>query len=514
MAELRCSFYTKEALLSADPMKSILAAVVGLALCSLSRADSFHDAFGPRFSGAGSPHSNQSPKKAADAIHRWNQIAIDATGLDHTPVASGENRIFGEQLGPGRSSRAMAIVHIAIFDAVNAVLGGYHSYTGVQALKGPMSLDGAVAQAAHDTLSALFPSQALAFDSLLASDFNLIKNKNERANAIVLGHGVATALLLMRSNDGAQIPDPHLGVNYSTSNQPGHWRQDPVSLIPLALGAHWGDCKPFVLQSGSQFRLPAPPAMGSPDYTAAYIEVKSVGGDGITTSTIRTPEQTFIATFWAYDGTPSLCAPPRLYNQIAVQIADEMNLGTADLARLLALVNTAMADTAMAVWDSKYHWDLWRPVTGIRESDTGTGPTHLGDGNPFTVGDSNFMPLGAPASNLSGPNFTPPFPSYPSGHAGFGGAIFQTMRRFYGTDRIPFTFVSDEFNGATKDHNGNFRPYMARYFSNLSQAEEENGQSRIYLGIHWSFDKTQGIAQGQNVANYVFEHAFTPVAKK
>ena len=125
-------------------------------------------------------------------------------------------------------------------------------------------------------------------------------------------------------------------------------------------------------------------------------------------------------------------------------------------------------------------------MTGIREADPGTGPTGKGDDNPATMGDPTFTPLGAPASNLSGPNFTPPFPSCPSGHAGFGGALFQTLRRFYRTDNIAFTFVSDEFNGVTKDNNGNVRPYMPRSFDSLSQAEEENGQSRIYLGIHWS----------------------------
>ena len=134
-----------------------------------------------------------------------------------------------------------------------------------------------------------------------------------------------------------------------------------------------------------------------------------------------------------------------------------------------------------------------------------------GDGNPGTIADRNFMPLGAPASNLNGPNFTPPFPAYPSGHAGFGGALFQTLRRFYGTDRIHFTFVSDEFNGITRDNSGNVRPLLPRSFGTLSQAEEENGQSRIYLGIHWSFDKTEGIAQGRQVADHVFDHTFVPV---
>ena len=118
--------------------------------------------------------------------------------------------------------------------------------------------------------------------------------------------------------------------------------------------------------------------------------------------------------------------------------------------------------------------------------------------------------MGAPASNLQGPNFTPPFPAYPSGHAGFGGALFQTLRRFYGTDDIAFTFVSDELNGVTLDNNRNVRPLIPRSFSSLSEAEEENAQSRIYLGIHWSFDK-RSITQGNHVADYVFEHTFTPL---
>jgi hypothetical protein len=189
-----------------------------------------------------------------------------------------------------------------------------------------------------------------------------------------------------------------------------------------------------------------------------------------------------------------------------MQIADRMGTTSnpVDLARLLALVNVSMADTAIALWESKYFYGYWRPVTGIRESDAGPG-----DGNPDTTGDPTFTPLGAPASNLIGPNFTPPFPSYPSGHAGFGGALFQTLRNFYGTDNIAFTFISDEFNGSTRDRNGNIRPLMPRTFSSLSQAEDENGQSRIYLGIHWIFDKTEGIAQGRKVANFVFANAFT-----
>jgi hypothetical protein len=217
--------------------------------------------------------------------------------------------------------------------------------------------------------------------------------------------------------------------------------------------------------------------------------------------------------FWAYDGTPGLGTPPRLYNQIAVQIAAQRHSNVLETARLLALLNTAMADAGITCWEAKYFYKFWRPIVGIRESDIGTGPTGAGDGNSATVGDPAFMPLGAPASNLMGPNFTPPFPAYPSGHATFGGAIFETLRRFYGTDAISFTFVSDELNGATLDNQNVVRPLRSRSFSSLSQAEEENGQSRIYLGIHWAFDKTAGIKQGREVADHVFDHLFVPIRK-
>ena len=444
----------------------------------------------------------------------WNSIAIDASGLDHTPVPPGDPRIFGEQLGPGRSARAVAIVHIAIFDAINAIEGGYRSYTGIPRVNDNTSVDGAIAQAAHDTLVAMFPSQRAAFDQELAEDLGDIPNSLAKTRGIALGRRAAAAILAQRSNDGSAHPEPVLvqnGGDWVTSNRPGRWRQDPISLIPLALGGHWGDVEPFVMRRANQFRIPPPPAMNSQAYTSAFREVKRLGGDGIVTPTERTADQTHIGIFWAYDGTPSLCAPPRLYNQIAMKIADTRNTtGVLKLARLMALVNVAMADAGIASWESKYFYDFWRPVTGVREADPGTGPLGRGDGNPDTRGDVTFSPLGAPASNLQGPNFTPPFPSYPSGHATFGGALFETLRNFYGTDRIRFTFVSDEFNGVTVGNDGVVRPFLPRTFNRLSEAEEENGQSRIYLGIHWRFDKTEGIKQGNRIADYVFENSFRP----
>ncbi|MBI5612186.1 MAG: phosphatase PAP2 family protein [Gammaproteobacteria bacterium] len=496
-------------------------AILTLGAAAPVRASGFdggvREALGPRFDAAIEDREaprQRPPRKGGDStswVRHWNKIAIDASGFDHTPVATGENRIFGEQLGPGRSSRAMAIVHIAMFDAVNAIVGDYKSYTGLGRALPSTSMKAAIAMAAHDTLSALFPSQAASFAAQLAEDLGEVRDGRAKTDGIALGRRAAAAILALRANDGSQYAEPRVGVDFITNNDPGKWRQDPISQIPLALGAHWGSVKPFVIKSGDQFRAPPPPALNSPQYTAAYAEAKRLGGDGVVTPTLRTADQTLVGTFWAYDGTPSLCAPPRLYNQITLEIADLMRSDVVETARLLAVVNVAMADAGIAVWESKYYYEYWRPVTGIRESDAGTGPTGLGDGNPATAGDPTYMPLGAPASNLNGPNFTPPFPAYPSGHAGFGGALFQTLRNFYRTDNIAFTFVSDEFNGQTRDHNGTVRPLVSRRFASLSEAEEENGQSRIYLGIHWAFDKTEGIAQGRRVADYVFKKAFAPL---
>jgi len=474
-----------------------------------------NDALGPRYNVAPQRHAvpKHPPQHGVGPIaqlHHWNEIAINVSGLDHTAVRPGEQRVFGEQFGPGRASRAMSIVHIAIFEAVNAIAGDYQSYTGLPSVADSTSMDAAIAQAAHDTLVALFPSQKASCDAQLADDLSQIPDGRAKVKGIELGQQAAAAILALRANDGSQHAEPRVGIEFLTGDEPGEWRQDPISLIPLALGAYWGQVRPFIMKSAKQFRVRRPPALKSPEYAAAFNEVKRLGGDGIVTPTMRTGEQTEVGIYWAYDGTPSLCAPPRLYNQIAVQIADQMGSDVVELARLLALVNVAMADAGIAIWESKYYYEYWRPVTGIREADTGTGPTGKGDENPATFGDPIFSPLGAPASNLNGPNFTPPFPAYPSGHAGFGGALFQILRRFYGTDNIPFTFVSDEFNGMTQDNEGNVRPLLPRSFSSLSEAEEENGQSRIYLGIHWAFDKSEGIAQGRRVADYVFEHVFVP----
>jgi len=460
--------------------------------------------FGPRFQG-GQDAPRPEHSRREDAVRRWNEILLAANALDHTPVGPGENRVFGEQAGPHRTSRAFAIVHIAIFDAVNAIAGGHRSYTGLPPASGDISMHAAIAQAAHDTLVALYPSQKPNVDELLAEDLDQIGDRQARRRGIALGSRAAAAILALRANDGSEFAEQLYGSEYIPAPGPGKWRQDPIAMQPVALGSLWGQVNPFVLQSSGQFPALPPPALNSAAYAAAFDEVKRLGGcgsdpvrcaPGSPTPTERNAEQTQIGIFWGYDGTPGLGTPPRLYNQIAVHIADQMGSNPVELARLLALVNTALADAGIACWESKYLYNFWRPITAIR-----------------TTVDPSWTPLGAQASNSGGPNFTPPFPAYTSGHATFGGSVFEILRSFYGTDRIAFSFVSDESNGVTRDNKGNVRPRLRRRFSSLSQAEEENGQSRIYLGIHWAFDKTEGIAHGRLIGDYVFENAFQPLRR-
>ncbi|MDQ6702341.1 MAG: phosphatase PAP2 family protein [Pseudomonadota bacterium] len=446
------------------------------------------------------------PRIPVDALDRylmWNEISLDTTAIDHTPVdpASGEDpRRFGEQLGPARASYAMAIIHIAMFDAENAITKKFVSYSGIPPVRGNVSLDRAIAQAAHDTLVALYPFQKDRLDEIFDLDIVTIPGTQASIDAgAALGAQAASAILELRENDGSALPEPRWGVDYHPIGypkvQPGIWQSDPISSLKVALGGNWAKVKPFVMTSADQFRAPPPPSLKSTAFKETFNEEVRIGGDPAHgTNTSRTEHQTFIAKFWAYDGTPALCAPPRLYNMVVRTIAlQQKMIEVPEIARLFALVNVAMADAGLASWETKFFYQFWRPVTAIRAQS-----------------DPNFYPLGGQATNTQGPNFTPPFPAYTSGHAVFGGALFQILRQFW-PDETPFTFVSDEWNGQNKDVNGNIRPLRPASFKSFTQAEWQNAQSRLYMGIHWQFDAKNGIEQGNQVADYVFQHAFRPV---
>ena len=428
---------------------------------------------------------------AADAILHWNAIALQA-------LANDVSNTFGppQQVGPTGQSRAMAIVSVAMFDAINSIQDKFQPYLVKVAGMHGANIDAAVGQAAYDTLTALFPNEKTAvFDVELATWLNSISNNNAKTQGIALGHATAAAILNARANDGANVV-----INFPITNEPGHWQPDPLHPTQTQLAPQWGAVTPFGINDVDNFTIPPPPALDSKAYTRAYNQVMSLGS---VDSTTRTAEQTEIGIFWAYDGTKGLGTPVRLYNQIATTLAVQENNTEYENARMFALVNVAMADAGIAAWNAKYVYDFWRPVTAIRDG--------ADDGNPNTVGDPNWTPLGAPASNQSGTNFTPPFPAYDSGHATFGAALFETLTRFYGRNHITFTFTSDELNGVTTDADGNVRPLEPRTFHSFTQAAKENAISRIYLGIHWIFDAKQGLAQGSNIADYVFKHEMEPL---
>ena len=300
-------------------------------------------------------------------------------------------------------------------------------------------------------------------------------------------------------NDNTTLPEPSIPADYQPSHAVGIWDVDPISKIMVALGGNWPKVIPFTFSNQARFRAPPPPAIGSAVYNAAFSEVRTLGGDPLQgTATTRTSMETFMGKFWSYDGTPGLCAPPRLYNQIARQLAlDNGIVAPSELARFLAIINVAMADAGVSAWEAKYYYKYWRPVTGIRyPGQPGQNPT--------------WYPLGAQATNTGGPNITPPFPAYPSGHATFGGALFEVLRAYI-PDATPFTFVSDEFNGKNKDVYGYIRPKQPAHFLSLSDAEQSNGLSRIWIGVHWHFDSDEGIKQGNRLARHVLATFAQPV---
>ena len=437
---------------------------------------------------------------SADAVLDWNDVAMAAQANDLTPsiVAT------PEQGGPTRAARAMAIVHAAIFDAVNSIDGSYTPYLVKQKFPKFASIDAAAAQAAHDTLVALYPAQRQMFDRELRESLSDIRNGLSEITGRAIGKFVARRILDARKNDGSQ-----LNPTYIEGTAPGEHRVDPLNPNQGYLTPAWGSVKPFGRETMVDFMPPAPPELTSQEYAAAFQEVKDYGGDGVTTPTLRTAEQTEIGIFWGYDGRPGLGTPVRLYNQIARTVAADQHNTEIENARLFALLNMGQADAGCAAWMAKYEYNFWRPIVAIREADQGTGPSGLGDGNPATTGDPNWTPLGAPGSN-GGPDFTPPFPAYTSGHATFGGVVFQTLANFYGRDDISFSFTSDEFNGITTDAQGNVRPVVTRRFDSFSEASAENAQSRIYLGVHWSFDATEGMNAGVAIANNLFDTLLKP----
>lgn len=433
-----------------------------------------------------------------DPILYWNEVALEANRVSHT---NGKN----EQTGPTLSSRALAIVHLAMYDAYAGVRGNPVTPVNLSPylpdLPKPQpnaSADAAVAMAAHTTLSRLFPSQKSFFDLKLAQ---AELHGDSLQAGYEYGRLVAQKILEKRQDDPSASDD-----GYIASLARGAHRPDPDNPTQGFHAPFYGaQSRGFAITK--RHELCAPPQLGSPEYIKALKQVREKGIAPELMGTLppdlcaRTPNETLIGIYWGYDGAVELGTPPRLYNQIVRTVAIAQGNSIDKNARLFALVNAAMGDAGILAWDQKYIHDLWRPVLGIREDDASLGPTGSGNNTLSENSDPSWLPLGAPTTNSKTEkemkkNFTPPFPAYPSGHATFGAAALHITRLFYGvTDRSDdklfdnLTFVSDEFNGISRDHKGTVRPKHVRNFpGGLWQMIVENGLSRVYLGVHWVFD--------------------------
>lgn len=382
---------------------------------------------------------------AQDVIIDWNNALLNSVAATAT--------------APPPASRMMAMLHTAQFDAVNSIEGGYTPYLGRIKPGGAASSEAAAAQAAHDVLVHLYPARAADYAAQLNAHLSLIADGDEKTRGLNVGATAAARIIAQRANDGSTATVP-----YTPGGNPGDWKPTPPAFNGPAF-PQWPTVTPWAMNSGSQFRPPAPPSLTSQEYTDAFNEVKELGR---VDSATRTADQSEIALIWAANA--GTVTPPGQFNQIAQQVVTNNGASLAEKARTFALVGMSVADAAIVAWDAKYTYDFWRPITGIQEADT--------DLNPDTIQDATWTPF-IP---------TPPFQAYTSGHSSFSGSSAEMLALLFG-DAQSFSLESVG---------------LMRNFSSLTEAAEEAGQSRIYGGIHWQFDNTAALDSGRALAHYIY----------
>jgi hypothetical protein len=366
------------------------------------------------------------------------------------------------------------MVHAAMYDAVNGIDRTYEPYhVDLLAPDGasPVAASAAAAQRVASNLYRL-PDELAVFDAALAEALATVPNGQAKTLGIAFGQRVGDEILAWRSNDGANARAP-----YTPGTDPGDWNRTFPDFLPPLL-PQWPKVTPFAMTSAAQFRPPDPPALNSVEYAAAVNEVQQLGRFD---STVRTPNQTEIALFWADGG--GTFTPPGHWNQIAADVALARGNTLAENARLFALLDIAEADAGISAWDAKYAYNSWRPIDAVRRGDT--------DGRDLTTTDPTWTPL------LK----TPPFPTYSSGHSSFSGAADAVLSYFFGPN-VHFTSTSDGHNGFRQ------RPLadsqiITRSFDSFAQAADEAGRSRIYGGIHFEFDNAAGLAAGRALGEYI-----------
>lgn len=395
---------------------------------------------------------------AGNAVLEWNRQALDATRLSRTP--------------PPPASMFLATLHVAIFDAVNGITRTHQPWLVAEPAPAGIDRDAAIAGAAHKVMVKYWgPGVSprfvqLAYEQALAK----IPTGRARTDGIAWGEHVADLVLAKRADCGFDKPMP----GPFASNDPGKWRETPPGFRPATL-PHWCAVTPFMMTSCAQFRAPPPPAIDSKTFADDYAYVYKVGArDGAE----RTEYQTLASAFWSDDlGT---CTPPGHWNVIAGDLAERQQLSVEDSARLFALLNMAEADAAISCWDTKFFYRTWRPESAIREMDPKL--------NLHMEVHADFIP------NMVSPSF----PSYTSGHSTFSAAASRLLERFFGTDDIKITALSDGLPGAV------------RTFNKLSEARDEIGMSRVWAGIHTMSDNLAGQQSGIQIADWVFTHGLQP----
>ena len=386
----------------------------------------------------------------ADAVTQWNLNATNA--LINTAGQA-----------PPVSVVHLAMVHGAVYDAVNSIDRGYQPYLISSAAAPWDSKDAAVATAAYRVLVSIVPAQQPALQALYDSSLAAIPNLSAKMGGIAAGEAAAAAMIAARTNDGRFGP-----FRFTVGTGPGVWRPTPAAFVNDP-NAWIKDVRPFLVESSSQFRSKGPRELTSNQYAKEFAEVKSVGS---ATSTTRTADQTLAATYWAEH-------PPRTWSRILRTLAAQENLSTVESARLFAMAYMTASDALITVWYDKARWSNWRPVTAIREADT--------DGNPKTVKDAGWLPL-IP---------TPPYPEHSSGHLGISGAMIYTLKDFFGGDRMGWS----DTNVAG----------LSRSYTHFSRALEEIVDVRIWSGIHFRTADEQAARIGKRIAKYRDRHYFEPL---
>ena len=412
---------------------------------------------------------------AADVVVDWNNVLLDtirATGGPPCPI-----------------SRTTALVHAAVYDAVNSIDRRHEPYLDFVSAPVGVSADAAAAAAAHRVLTTLFPARTAIYDAALTASLAAVPNGANETAGVTLGRAAADALLSERATDGTQTDPPYvIGTN------PGDWRPTFPDNTSPPFSPGWGNSVPWTMIAGDQFRPSGPlgirklsTLLSSRGYADQVNEVTAIGSRN---SAVRTAEQTRIAFFWANDVNGTY-KPPGHLNAITQVVSHDRGLSMIENARLFALINLAMGDAGVVAWDAKYNTniDLWRPISAIRLAGT--------DGNSRTVADPAWLPLNS---------FSPPFPAYISGHATFSAAHAAVMEGFFGTDKVTFTITSED-------------PFYAglgggsRTYKKFSDAAWENAISRLYLGVHYRFDATDGNRAGTDLGKFVVRNTLRSISR-